>query len=139
MQSNYIDNEYIIYIIILGGGPNTLKYCFEDIITISVILDSVNRTDDRQALEEFVRKASSGQEAYIKILELTFEAEPIFKTLIYQNNLYRVQIDGLNTSNPFKRRIVGTRLIEREEVDRVSYDLYYNNNFIETVFWYRKV
>ena len=139
MKNNYIDNEYIIYIIILDGGTNTLKYCFEDIVTISVILDSVNRTDDKQALEEFVQKTSSGQEAYIKILELTFEAEPIFKTLIYQNNLYRVQIDGLNTSNPFKRRIVGTRLIKREEADRVSYDLYYNNNFIETAFWYIKV
>ncbi len=116
-----------------------MEYCFENIVTISVILDSVNRTNDKQALEEFVRKASSGQEAYIKILELTFEAEPIFKTLIYQNNIYRVQIDGLNTSNPYKRRFVGTRLIEREYDDRVSYDLYYNNNFIETVFWYRKV
>lgn len=116
-----------------------MEYCFENIVTISVILDSVNRTNDKQALEEFVRKASSGQEAYIKILELTFEAEPIFKTLIYQNNIYRVQIDGLNTSNPYKRRFVGTILIEREDDDRVSYELYYNNNFIETVFWYRKV
>lgn len=116
-----------------------MEYCFENIVTISAILDSVNRTDDKQALEEFVLKTSSGQEAYIKILELTFEAEPIFKTFIYQNNLYRVQIDGLNTSNPFKRRVIGTRLIKREESDRVSYELYYNNNFIETVFWYRKV
>ena len=116
-----------------------MKYCFEDIVTISVILDSVNKTDDKWTLEEFVRKASLGQEAYIKILQLTFEGEPIFKTLIYQNNLYRVQIDGLNTSNPYKRRVVGTRLIAKEEADRVSYDLYYNNNFIETAFWYRKV
>lgn len=139
MQNNYIDNEYIIYIIILGGGLNTLEYCFENIVTISAILDSVNRTEDKQALEKFLLKTSSGQEAYIKILELTFEAEPIFKTFIYQNNLYRVQIDGLNTSNPFKRRVIGTRLIKREESDRVSYELYYNNNFIETVFWYRKV
>lgn len=50
-----------------------------------------------------------------------------------------MQIDGLNTSNPFKRRVVGTRLIERVEADRVFYDLYYDDNFIETVLWYRKV
>lgn len=115
-----------------------MEYCFENIVSISAIFDSLNRTNDKQALEEFVRKASSEQEAYIKILELTFESEPIFKTIIYQNNLYRVQIDGLNTSNPYKRRVVGNRLIEREEFDRVSYNLYYNNNFIETVFWYEK-
>ncbi len=116
-----------------------MQYCFEDIVTISVISDSVNRINNKLALEEFIKKISLGQEAYIKVLELTFEGEPIFKTFIYQNNLYRVQIDGLNTSNPYKRRVIGTRLVEREEADRVSYDLYYNNNFIETIFWYRKV
>ena len=121
------------------GGTTTLEYCFEDIVTISVISDSVNRINNKPALEEFIRKISLGQESYIKILELTFEAEPIFKTFIYQNNLFRVQIDGLNTSNPFKRRVVGTRLVEREEADKVYYDLYYDNNFIETVFGYRKV
>lgn len=115
------------------------NYCFEDIVTISIISDPVNRINNKPALEEFLRKTSLGQEAYIKILELTFEAEPIFKTFIYQNNLYRVQIDGLNTSNPYKRRIVGNRLVEREEWDRVSYDLYYNDSFMETVFCYRKV
>ncbi|MGG7059511.1 hypothetical protein ACQPUY_12295 [Clostridium nigeriense] len=116
-----------------------MKYCFEDIVTISIISDPVNRINNKLALEEFLRKSSLGQETYIKILELTFEAQPIFKTFIYQDNLYRVQIDGLNTSAPYKRRVVGTRLVEREEVDKVSYDLYYNDNFIESIFWYRKV
>lgn len=114
-------------------------YCFEDIVAINIISDPVNRINNKLALEEFLQKVSLGQETYMKILELTFEAEPIFKTFIYQNTLYRIQIDGLNTSNPYKRRIVGNRLIEREELDRVSYDLYYNDSFMETVFWYRKV
>lgn len=115
-----------------------MRYCFEDIVTISIISDPVNRVNNKPALEEFLRKTSLGQEAYIKILELTFEAEPIFKTFIYQNNLYRVQIYGLNTSNPYKRRVVGTRLVEREEVDRVLYGLYYKDSFIENVFGIEK-
>lgn len=65
-----------------------MKYCFEDIVTISAILDPVNRINNKLALEEFMRKISLGQEAYIKILELTFEAEPIFKTIIYEGNIY---------------------------------------------------
>lgn len=50
------------------------NYCFEDIVTISIISDPVNRINNKPALEEFLRKTSLGQEAYIKILELTFEA-----------------------------------------------------------------
>ncbi|WP_291653298.1 hypothetical protein [Clostridium sp.] len=116
-----------------------MSYCFEDIVAISIISDPVNRINNKPALEEFLRKISLEQETYIKILELTFEAEPIFKTFIYQNSLFRVQIDGLNTSNPYKRRVVGTRLVEREDSYRVLYDLYYNDSFIENVFLYRKV
>lgn len=116
-----------------------MKYCFEDIVTVSAILDPVNRINNKLALEEFMHKISLGQEAYIKVLELTFEAEPIFKTIIYEGNIYRVKIDGLNTSNPFVKKFVGNRLVEREEGYRVLYDLYYDNNFIENIFWYRKV
>ncbi|MPM06225.1 hypothetical protein SDC9_52521 [bioreactor metagenome] len=115
------------------------RYCFEDIVTINIISDAVNRINNKPALEEFLRKTSLGQDTYIKILELTFEAEPIFKTFIHQDNLFRVKIDGLNTSNPFVRRVVGTRLVEREYTDKVLYDLYYGNNFMDNVFWYRKV
>lgn len=115
------------------------RYCFEDIVSINIILDPVNRINNKPALEEFLRRTSLKQETYIKILELTFEAEPIFKTIIYEDELYKVKIDGLNTSSPYINKIVGNRLIEREENDRVSYNLYYDNNLIETVFWYRKV
>lgn len=115
------------------------NYCFEDIVTISMISDPANRINNKPALEEFLRKTSLGQEAYIKILELTFEAEPIFKTIIYEGKIYRVKIDGLNTASPFVKKIVGNKLVEREDNYRVSYDLYYNNSFMETVFWYRKV
>lgn len=117
----------------------TLEYCFEDIVTISVISDPVNRINNKPALEEFMRKISLGQETYIKILELTFEAQPIFKTIIYEGKIYRVKIDGLHTSSPYVKKIVGNRLIEREDSYRVLYDLYYDNSFIENIFWYRKV
>ncbi len=117
----------------------TLEYCFEDIVTISVISDPVNRINNKPALEEFMRKISLGQGTYIKILELTFEAQPIFKTIIYEGKIYRVKIDGLNTSSPYVKKIVGNRLIEREDSYRVLYDLYYDNSFIENIFWYRKV
>jgi hypothetical protein len=117
----------------------TLEYCFEDIVTISVISDPVNRINNKPALEEFMRKISLGQGTYIKILELTFEAQPIFKTIIYEGKIYRVKIDGLNTSSPYVKKIVGNRLIEREYSYRVLYDLYYDNSFIENIFWYRKV
>lgn len=116
-----------------------LEYCFEDIVTISVISDPVNRINNKPALEEFMRKISLGQETYIKILELTFEAQPIFKTIIYEGKIYRVKIDGLNTSSPYVKKIVGNRLVEREDSYRVLYDLYYDNSFIENIFWYRKV
>ena len=49
-----------------------MKYCFEDIVTISIISDPVNRINNKLALEEFLRKSSLGQETYIKILELTY-------------------------------------------------------------------
>jgi Domain of unknown function (DUF4362) len=114
-------------------------YCFEDIVSISIILDPVNRINNKPALEEFLRKTSLNQETYIKILELTFEGEPVFKTIIYEGGLYKVKIDGLNTSNPFVNKRVGTRLVEREGADGFSYDLYYNNSFIENIFWHRKV
>ncbi|WP_460293466.1 hypothetical protein [Clostridium tertium] len=116
-----------------------MEYCFEDIVTISVISDPVNRINNKPALEEFMRKISLGQGTYIKILELTFEAQPIFKTIIYEGKIYRVKIDGLNTSSPYVKKIVGNRLIEREDSYRVLYDLYYDNSFIENIFWYRKV
>lgn len=116
-----------------------MEYCFEDIVTISVISDPVNRINNKPALEEFMRKISLGQETYIKILELTFEAQPIFKTIIYEGKIYRVKIDGLHTSSPYVKKIVGNRLIEREDSYRVLYDLYYDNSFIENIFWYRKV
>lgn len=116
-----------------------MEYCFEDIVTISVISDPVNRINNKPALEEFMRKISLGKETYIKILELTFEAQPIFKTIIYEGKIYRVKIDGLNTSSPYVKKIVGNRLVEREDSYRVLYDLYYDNSFIENIFWYRKV
>lgn len=115
------------------------NYCFEDIVSISIILDPVNRINNKPALEEFLRRTSLKQDTYIKILELTFEAEPIFKTIIYENELYKVKIDGLNTSSPYVNKIVGNKLVKIEESDRVSYNLYYDNNFIENILWYRKV
>ena len=116
-----------------------MRYCFEDIVTISIISDPVNRINNKLALEEFLRKSSLGQETYIKILELTFEAQPIFKTIIYEGELYRVKIDGLNTANPYVKKIVGNRLVEREDNYRILYDLYYDDSFIDNVFLYRKV
>lgn len=56
----------------------TRNYCFEDIVAISIIIDPVNRINNKAALENFLQRTSLGQETYIKILELTFEAEPIF-------------------------------------------------------------
>ena len=114
------------------------RYCFEDITTISIILDPVNRISNKAPLEEFLRKISLGEETYIKLLELTFEAQPIFKTIIYEGELYRVKIDGLNTENPYVNKIVGNRLIKREDNHGIFYDLYYNDGFIQNVFWYRK-
>lgn len=116
----------------------TRSYCFEEIAVINIIIDSVNRINNKAALENFLKKISLGQETYIKILELTFEAEPIFKTIIYEEGLYRVKIDGLNTTNQFIKKIVGNKLVEREDNYRVLYDLYYDNSFIDNVFWYRK-
>lgn len=114
-------------------------YCFEDITTISTILDPVNRISNKAPLEEFSRRISLGQETYIKILELTFEAQPIFKTIIYEDELYRVKIDGLNTANPYVKKIVGNILIKREDNYGIFYDLYYNDSFIQNVFWYRNM
>ena len=114
-------------------------YCFEDITTISIILDPVNRISNKAPLEEFLRRISLGQETYIKILELTFEVRPIFKTIIYEGELYRVKIDGLNTANPYVKKIVGNRIIKREDDYGILYDLYYNESFIQNIFWYRKI
>lgn len=116
-----------------------MKYCFEDITTISIILDSVNRISYKAPLEEFLRRVSLEEETYIKILELTFEAQPIFKTIIYEDKLYRVKIDGLNTANPHINKIVGNRLVKREDNYGIFYDLYYNDSFIQNVFWYSKI
>lgn len=47
---------------------------------------------------------------------------------------FRRKIDGLNTSNPCVKKVLGNRLLERQEVDRVLYDLYYDNSFIDNIF-----
>ena len=114
------------------------NYCFDDIVSIDVIIDPVGKINNEKALEVFLYKSSLNEGTYIKILQLTFEAEPIFITIIYQDNTYKVQIDALNTSSPYKRKFAGDKLVVSKEAGRVSYDLYNGTNFVTNVFWYRE-
>lgn len=109
------------------------KYCFEDITTIDVTIDAIGKINNEKALEIFLQNTYLNNSAYIKILQLTIEAEPIFITIIYEDGVYKVQIDGLNTSSPFKLRYEGNKIVVSKKAGRTMYNLYNDDNLINTM------
>lgn len=113
------------------------EYCFDDIVAINVIIDAIGNIDNTDMIRHFLYEASLDKSTHMKILQFTFEGEPMFITLMYKNHAYHLLIDALNTSHPYKHKHVGNKLIKKENLGRKTYELYNDENFIETAFWHK--
>lgn len=113
------------------------EYCIEDIVAINVIIDSIGYIDNIDDIRQFLYEASLDKQTHIKILQLAFEGAPIFITLMYKNHDYHLLIDALNTSSTYEHKRVGNKLINKYNLGRKTYELYNNENFIETAFWHK--